>query len=649
MINIKAAVSFFKRERVFLIINLSILALIAVILKNLPISEIELPLADSACLSVLENDNRISRQFPSLQDAGYAVFKRLKLDLPLQIKGEAPHLKIYARTTGNVLNYQLIINKQLAGIFTITKRNFFSYVPVSEEKIKLDGNRLKIILNFDKPATKTPLFFVKKLDISADGEKTIMKRNWSFIFSLFAIPFILVIILSLSLKNPWIKYLISAGSALIFFLFGLSRFPSVFALLTVLLPILAASAVITAVLFFLKGTKIIAVNAGQAGIFLIIFILGMTLWSILTFHPAHYHPDLKTHIYWGLSAFEQPIGDFSAEYSFFQMNVLLLINAPFPYSPSFYIAVKLLSSEPAGVIFWVRFLPILLTVLIAPLLYLTIRKISGSDSAGVWSSIAYLLSGIAALRILYFFCPALWGTFFITAAMLLICWRYKHYTEKRTIRYLLPEIAALTIGLLAYPAGPFTLGVFALSLLIFWLTSGESKKIYLGNWLRIFVPSFSAALFLYYIWFIPEIIAKVLPRMKEGAFFKENLETDPTIWSRFQDLLGTNVIIILGIAGFILLLIDLKNRTLRTVFASWGISWLFLFAVRFIPLAKTLFKFSKDELFLLPLLAVSLGYLTSRLWEGNLYKKILAAMVVCILIAGFYLKISILIPRLYIQ
>jgi hypothetical protein len=369
---------------------------------------------------------------------------------------------------------------------------------------------------------------------------------------------------------------------------------------------------------------------------------------IPVFHPGHYHPDLKTHIYWGLSAYEQSAGDFAAEYSYFQMNTLFLINAPFPYSPSFYIALKLLSNKPADILFWVRFLPVFLTILIAPALHLTVRKISGSTAAGIWASIAYIISGITTLRILYFFCPALWGTFFITAAMFAFCLRSENYGRDKPIIFFLPEIFLVFLGCIAYPAGPFALGLFALGLLFLWTAIGGERWILLKNWLRIFVPSIGMALLLYYIWYIPEIVSKVLPKMKDRVLSSANLEVDLSIWSRFQGLLGINAIIILGAIGYVMLLRKIGSRILRTVFICWGVSWLALFATRFIPVAKTLFKFSKDELFLLPLLSISLGYLIHRLWAGEKYQKILAVVVVLTLIAGFLLKLMILIPQLYL-
>jgi hypothetical protein len=155
------------------------------------------------------------------------------------------------------------------------------------------------------------------------------------------------------------------------------------------------------------------------------------------------------------------------------------------------------------------------------------------------------------------------------------------------------------------------------------------------------------ALLFYYIWYIPEIVSKVIPRMKDQVLYSANLEIDLSIWSRFQGLLGVNAIIILGAVGYVMLLRKIGNRISRTVFICWGVSWLMLFAARFIPVAKTLFKFSKDELFLLPLLAISLGYLVHWLWAGEKYRKVLAVAAVLTLIAGFLLKLLILIPQLY--
>lgn len=205
------------------------------------------------------------------------------------------------------------------------------------------------------------------------------------------------------------------------------------------------------------------------------------------------------------------------------------------------------------------------------------------------------------------------------------------------------------MGLLAYPAGPFTLGVFAVTLLLLWSITGGKKTALFKNWFKVFIPSFSLALFLYYIWFIPELIAKVIPKMKQGAFSSANPELGESVWSRFQGLLGINAIIVFGLIGFILLLLKSRNKILKMILASWGIAWLLLFITRFVPYAKTLFKFSKDELFLLPLLSISLGYLISELWSGKIYRKALAVAVCLVLLAGFFLKIAVLIPRLYIR
>lgn len=645
--NIRIFYSYLKREKLFLGINFSLIFLLIVILKMLPVSTITIPLADSAYLSSIENDNRISRQFPSLENAGYAVFKRLKLNLPFSIEGPTPVVNINARSTGNLLNYQLIINKQYSGTFLIDKRKFSLFKPIDEKTNSFDNGSLRLVLNFNKPATKIPWCFIKQIAVYANPSETVLKRNWSYIFTVFILPIIIIILISLGLKIKLGKYLLSLPVIAALFILGLSSITSILALQTVLLPILISGLLLGLALYLMK--KILRIDIKQIMICIIIFILGLSFWSVMMFHPGHYHPDLKTHIYWGLSAFEQSIGDFSAEYSFFQMNALLLVNAPFPYSPSFYIAVKLLSGEPSDVLFWIRFLPIIMTVLIAPVIFLLVRKITFSEVAAAASATAYLISGITALRILYFFCPALWGTFFIAAAMLLICWRSENYNRQKSLRYFIPEIAAITAGLLAYPAGPFTLGMFAMILLLFWTALDRDRKVLIKNWIKIFIPSFILALALYYVWFIPELIDKVFPKMQQGAIGSPSAELGETVWSRFQGLLGINVIIVLGLIGFILLIQKIKNSRLKALFISWGIAWLILFVARFIPYVKTLFKFSKDELFLLPLLSISIGFLISELWAAKKYGKLLAIAVSMVLIAGFLLKMEILVPRLYIQ
>jgi hypothetical protein len=640
--------SYLKREKKFLIISLSLIFLLAVILKMLPVKKIAIPLTDSAYLNCIQYDNRISRQFPSIQNAGYAIFKRLKLVLPFRISGEMPGFQIYARTTGNHLNYQLIINKRYAGVFHVTSHHFLLLRPKIEKTLRFNDEDLRVLLNYEKQAQQTPRFFLKQIAISAEHSDTSIKRDLYYILCVFLMPLLFVIISSLWLQNAAVKYIISLAIVGGFFLIGTFSIPLTLALCTVIFPIALIGILLALLMLFLNARKIISIEKNQIAISLFIFYIGMTLWMMLVFHPGHYHPDLKTHIYWGLSAYEQSAGDFAAEYSFFQMNTLFLINAPFPYSPSFYIALKLLSNEPADILFWVRFLPVFLTILVAPVLYLTVRKISGSSVAGIWASIAYIISGITTLRILYFFCPALWGTFFITAAMLVFCLRSESYGRDKPLIDFLPEILLIFFGCIAYPAGPFALGIFAVGLFFLWLAMSVERRVLIKNWLHIFTPSIGMALLLYYVWYIPEIVLKVLPKMKDKVLYTVNLEVDHSIWSRFQGLLGVNAIIILGLIGYTMLLIKIRSRILRTVLICWGVSWLALFAARFIPVAKTLFKFSKDELFLLPLLSISLGYLVHWLWAGKKYQKALAVVVILTLIAGFFLKLYILIPRLYV-
>lgn len=641
-------IEFLKREKRFLIISITLVFILAAILKMLPVKKIDIPLTDSAYLGCIEYDDRLSEQFPSIQNAGYAVFKRLKIILPFTLSGKLPEFRIYAKTTGNDLNYQLIVNKQYAGFFHVTTHHFFFITPKIEKQLAFNNDDLRVVINYEKEAQKSPRFFIKKLIISTQNSGTSIKRDWDYTFRIFLIPVLFIIISSLWLQNAVAKYIISSASAVAFFLIGALSIPLSLALCSVIYPTVLAGILLAAVMLFLNSRKILSIEKKQIAIMLFIFHIGMTFWMMPVFHPGHYHPDLKTHVYWGLSAYRQSAGDFTAEYSFFQMNTLFLINAPFPYSPSFYLALKLLSGQPADVLFWVRFLPVFLTVLAAPLIHLTVRKITGSSAAGIWSSVAYLISGITALRILYFFCPALWGTFFITAAMLAVCLNAENYEKERTIRNSLPEILLIFIGCIAYPAGPFVFGVLAAALLLFWILDSEKRHIHIKNWLRLFIPSIGLAFLLYYVWYIPEIISKVIPRMQDKVLYNVNLELDSSIWSRFQGLLGISAIIILGFIGFVLLMMNLKNRLIKTIFISWGVSWFVLFITRFIPVAKTLFKFSKDELFLLPLLSICLGYLVYWLWSGKIYRKVLAGVVVLILASGFLLKLYVLVPRLYI-
>lgn len=640
----------YSGNRIYIILNVIFLLVLTLLLKLTPVHNLSLTLSDSTHLSLIHPESRVSLQRPVSSLTGATVFKKIGFRFPMIMRTSLPDVRVRAYTIGREFKYIFYIGKKVAGELRVKPYLFRISEPKLDKSMNFDGSPLHIkIYDYLKPWENRPRLYIRELNITPSDKDGFFQRGWSYILPLLGFCLIFQII-GLAFRRPlYLKFILASAANITFAIIGLLSTTVSFVLQTIFLPVLISMLVVFFSLFLLIRKKVLDISFIDVVIIILIFTIGLTFWLAFTFHPSHYHPDLKTHIKWSLAAENQSILDFSNEYSYFQMSALLLIQAPFPYSPSFYLAIKALSINNAHILFWVRFLPVLMTMLLMPFLYIVVRRITSARLAAAAASVVFIFNGIMALRILYFFYPALWGYFFISLTTLFLVFRSNLYKSPRKIKRLLPEILLVTIAFVAYPSGPFALGMMFLVVLIFAAIFARREKDFLRNWTKIFVPAILLANILYYAWYIPDIITKVLPRLREFSAAGWGAIRESSVLGRVEGLLSFYLIIFAALAGFILLLQKLKGKTCRNIILGWGIAWAILFTARYIPVASTLFKFSKDALFLLPLFSISLGYLIDFLWKRKAVYRSLAITVGLLLAGGFYIKILMLLTRTFIQ
>jgi hypothetical protein len=330
------------------------------------------------------------------------------------------------------------------------------------------------------------------------------------------------------------------------------------------------------------------------------------------------------------------------------MKVLLGLNARFPYSPSFYLAVAALSTNDISLKFWIRFLPIIILILLIPMLYTSIITISNSDLMANLGVLFYLFNGIPVIRILLFFYPAIWGGFFIMAASLFLLIRSKDYRLHHRFRWYIPEILFLTAGFIAYPSGPICIGAISLILLAIWSISKNDRKENLISWLKIFIPSIITANVLYYGWYIKDIFQKVIPGLSRLSVAGTTAAPSESIIERLDGIFGTWLVFIIALIGFFMLLKNIHDSNRKSVLMAWGLSWLLLFSTRFFPSIYALFKFGKEFVFLWPLFAISIAYPIASLWQKQGRYRLLSLLLSMIAFIGFILIFLKTYPRCFV-
>ncbi len=637
-----------KENRHYIIVNAVFTTLALTLILSANFDRISFRLTESAHLSIIEHEARVSPQKPDMLRPEFGVFKRFRLNLPVIMQSPEPVVSITAYTIGKGFDYLYFLGGREVGRFNINSYIRKIYKPVPSNEIDMTGEKFSMTV-YDplKPWENRPRLYLDRITLQSKPGEPKIKPGIEYVLPVLGFMILFQGLFSL-FRYRYIRYFLAGISNIIFICIGLFSFIFSVLLQTVFLPVLLSTGFLLLIALVIRHyTELISSNK-ETVLILILFVIGLTFWLVMSFHPEHYHPDLKTHIKWSLESYDSSAFDFIREYSMFQMRVLLGIDAPFPYSPSFYLAVDALSVDKTDILFWVRFLPIFMTMLLVPLIFITLNKLTDSLQASTVGGLVFIFNGIMALRILYFFYPALWGNFFILLPMLFLLLRSGNYKTTLPFKRLLPEIILLTIGFIAYPSGPFTLGltflVFFPTVLVFFRERNEVFK----NWLKIFAPSILLANMVYYAWYIPSIVTKVIPQMKNfDARGIGGIEQGSVI-TRMDGLLGHSIIFPVVVAGFVLLLLRLGERTAAYILLAWDFAWLILYIARFLPVLDTLFKFSKDALFLLPLIALSIGYLIHYLWNKTIVWKILAVSICLLLISGFYIKIIMLFQRVFI-
>ncbi|MBN2135519.1 MAG: hypothetical protein JW737_07300 [Acidobacteria bacterium] len=640
---------YFLKERIYIVVSVFLLIITTITLKLSPVKEIKLELSDSAYLNLIEQESRVSTLRPGSEWNGFPVFKRVFFHFPYICKTEKIDAGFWAYTIGKGFFYQVFYGEEKIGkVFIQSYGGFRRSIPVEKNDHNWNGKRLNIGLHDPLKSWQRPRMYLRGINI-LPKDRGYFLRTWEIILPIIGFVLIFQILFAIIWKSSAVlKTGFSIFTALIFTGIGLFWQTGAYILQTIFLPVILTLLVAAGGLMLYNRLKK-ALSTRETAVILLILTISLTFWLGITFYPTHYHPDAKTHIKWSVKAEQTSTGDFITEYSYFQMQALLFIQAPFPYSPSFYLAVKALSPSPAATLFWVRFLPVLLTVLSGLLIYIGVRRVVASESnAPIYATIIYLFNGIMVLRILYYFYPALWGYFFITGAILLLLYRSSRYSEKLRFFQVLPEILLITIGFIAYPSGPFALGMIFLSFIAVWFIMERKYSVIINNWFKIFIPAILFANLTYYLWYIPDIINKVLPAMKNMSTAGNGNNGSVTVFERLGGILGSEVLFLIALIGFILLIRKLEEKNTKYILLSWGVSWLFLFAAGLLPSTRALFKFGKDSLLLMPLFAISLGYLVDLLLRKKTGYRIVAIFILIFCMVGFGVKLAMMFSRVFI-
>ncbi len=375
----------------------------------------------------------------------------------------------------------------------------------------------------------------------------------------------------------------------------------------------------------------------------LIVCAGMTVRLFALFHPDFYYPDVRTHSKFVSLLWTEGFSGFVSNYIENQHRHLLGLqyvsgrSLAFPYPPLLYLTIYPLSLFRLPVEDWMKLVPTALLAVEALVLF----ALGGKLGLGARTSLlAVLLHGTArvlAFRLAVASYASLYGHFWDMLVALYLVWFFDRLERPR---YGAGLGLLVAISILSYAGSVLTLGLFVPFLCLALLRSREARPrvptlAALAGWP---LAGALAAAWIFYLQYVPELLGaggETVPGSGAGlgALLEPTLTPVAALSMAFYRLrlfYGWPF----ACAGVVLLLRLLWRRgagmsglayPLTLAAAATYLGMNFLRA----GLGSThIFQFSKDDLVVLPVMALALGAVLGAMWEkGALLRACALALI----------------------
>jgi hypothetical protein len=372
---------------------------------------------------------------------------------------------------------------------------------------------------------------------------------------------------------------------------------------------------------------------------------GMAVRLFALFHPDFYYPDVRTHSKFVSLIWTEGLSGFLSNHIENQHRHLLGLQyvsgrwVAFPYPPLLYLSIYPLSLLQLPVEDWMKLVPTALLSVEALVLFVIGGKLGLGPRASFFAVLLHASARVLAFRLAVASYAALFGHFWDMLAVLYVA---LFFDRLQRPLYGAGLGLLVAISILSYAGSVLTLGIFIPSLCLAVLLvsrEGRPKLATVGALAGFSLAGALAAAWLFYLPYIPELLgssggggatageaglaALVDPRLTPGAALT-------MAFHRLRLFYGWPY----ALTSLALLLAFFWQRgkeihplALPLALAA-SVTYLGMNFLRAGLGATHIFQFSKDDLVILPVIALLLGGLLNLLWEGGRVARALALALV---------------------
>jgi hypothetical protein len=370
--------------------------------------------------------------------------------------------------------------------------------------------------------------------------------------------------------------------------------------------------------------------------------VGMTLRLFALFHPDFYYPDVRTHSKFVSLIWTEGLSDFFSSYIENQHRHLLGLQyvsgrwAAFPYPPLLYLTIYPLSLLQLPVEDWMKLVPAFLLAVESLVLFAIAGRLGVDPRTAVAAVLLHSTARVLSFRLAVASYASLFGHFWDMLAALYVVWFFD-----RLARPLYGAGLALlvAISILSYAGSVLTLGIFApiLSLAVLFSRRTRPSRATAAALAGFSLAGALAAAGIFYLQYVPELLGS-----REAAGSSADTGLASLVEARLTPLAALAMAFyrlqlfyawpyaVLGIA-LLAWFFWKRGGGLHPVAVPFAVAasgtYLGMNFLRAGLGSTHIFQFSKDDLVILPLVALLVGGLVRALWERGSLSRALAVAI----------------------